>query len=247
MGKPTFPTTINKLNTYFSVAVPYIKANAARLKVDAATLGDLLDFYGNSTTDGTYMYYYALWSDKTGSRTKQVTDNLELAEEKMKQMLTDIYNDIPASVWTQNDRNTLHRKKGAPIVRTTRTTPIAENCFVILTPVVGGNVKFSCRITKDSTRASKPEGADGIEIAYRIDVPSMVKDAAPELSPKVKHFVLNGPDDNTKQWLSTKASFMMQFGTGNAGNYLQVFARWINTKHLDLSGPWTGVFSANIS
>jgi hypothetical protein len=137
----------------------------------------------------------------------------------------------------------------APVTsHTVPTDPIAENCFVTLSTQIGCIIKYRCRKTADASRASKPANADGVEIAYRSDIPELeAAEKGNELSSKVKRNILKSSTDGTTKAIFTRASFRMQLPEEQVGNYFQFFARWINTKHRGLDGPWTGPFNVTIS
>jgi hypothetical protein len=131
---------------------------------------------------------------------------------------------------------------------TTPNTPIAEKCITSVTMLGGGQVKFVCRPTVDIARASKAPGADGLIIAYKVVAPIVeVADDANELSSKVRRPEFNNPDDGTIKVTQTKATFQIEFGAENAAYILQFYTRWINSKHTNLNGPWTGPYSEAIS
>jgi hypothetical protein len=128
------------------------------------------------------------------------------------------------------------------------TAKIEQRCFASMTMLGGGMAKILCHPTIDIARASKPVGADGLIIAYRIDTPTLVSESAPnETASKLKRPEITGPDDKTIKISQTKASFIMELGADNAGCILQFYTRWINSKHPDLNGPWTGPYSEIIS
>jgi hypothetical protein len=128
---------------------------------------------------------------------------------------------------------------------TTRTRPtavIAESCFASPVVLGGGSIKLVCRHEHDSNRASKPTRADAVEIAYRIDR-VLYNSQTGEILPL---HVIESPDDGTTKLLSTKAIFRLSLGIEHAGSKLQLYARWINTKHPELAGPWKGPFTSFI-
>jgi hypothetical protein len=145
----------------------------------------------------------------------------------------------------------------APPVTThvTPTTPIEQKCITSVTMLGGGKAKFVCRPTIDIARASRAEGSDGLIIAYRAVAP-IVETEAPakeatgnELASKirVKRPDFAGPDDGTIKITQTKATFIIDFGAEKAGYVLQFYTCWINSKHTNLNGPWTGPYSEMIS
>jgi hypothetical protein len=121
---------------------------------------------------------------------------------------------------------------------------IAEQCIAMVSPIGGGDIKIKCRTAHDSSRPSKPEWAEGVEIAYTIS------DNLPRYdnlqNQKVKDMIVS-PVTGTTKAIFSKASFIMHLGAENAGRNLQFFVRWVNIKHPELSGPFTGPYSTIIS
>ena len=126
-------------------------------------------------------------------------------------------------------------------------TPIEQRCFPSVIMMGGGMVKFKCYQTINSGRAGLPELANGLVLAYRIDLPIVAPDSSPE---KTKSKVIRpefaGPDDNTTKITQTKAIFTLELGSDNACCILQFYCRWINSVHPELNGPWTGPYSEAI-
>jgi hypothetical protein len=135
-----------------------------------------------------------------------------------------------------------------PVTTHSMTFPqIEDDCFAKLVPMGGGDVKFICSTKQDSSRPSKAENADAVEVAYRIDKPIAEDDKGEnEGANSLKFYALSGPDDGTSKTSRSKASFILKLGVENAGLYLQVFVRWINTKHPEIAGHWKGVFTVFI-
>jgi hypothetical protein len=244
MGTSVFPGKREGLHVYFEAVIQYLNDNATRLGISTSNLSQLNALYGDILTVGTYLYCWTIWTDRAGGRTRNVNSNLAIAEKQLQQQLSLIYNDIPATLWTQSDRNTLGRKTGLPRPHTVSADPIGHRCFASASPVGGGIVKVTCRYMEDQTRASKPEGADALEIAYSIR-PVKFKQGA-EYIGKVKDMMVD-PDDGTIKFISTRSAFAFPAGVINAGMDFQFFARWINTRHASNAGPWTGPFSVIIA
>jgi hypothetical protein len=110
---------------------------------------------------------------------------------------------------------------------------IAGLCYVHVTPMINGDIRFSFTSSADSKRANKAEGADAIEIAGRIDTPA-------DPATKLKYKPLASADDGTEKTIHTKSGFILKLGSGNTGNYFQFYCRWTNTKNPDIAGSWTG-------
>jgi hypothetical protein len=127
------------------------------------------------------------------------------------------------------------------------TENISEGCYYKVVQLGGGVLKFSFSPSESGGRGHKPKNSDAIEFAGRMDEPFVPADTAPnELIGKVRKAIAN-PDDGTTKEISTKATYVKKLGAENAGKILQFYARFINTKHRDLDGPWTGPFTIIIS
>jgi hypothetical protein len=129
----------------------------------------------------------------------------------------------------------------APVTERTRhQTPITESCVIYDTPIGGSMIKISCRTAHDSNRASIAALANAVEVAYGIHIPLFDE--------KGNHINQNPLlQTNCKdRFISTKATFMLEFGIENTCKFVTLYARWINTKHAELAGHWTGPFRAVI-
>jgi hypothetical protein len=104
------------------------------------------------------------------------------------------------------------------------TTPLAEQCIASTQSLGGGQARFICRTEHDTARASLAEGADSVQIAYKIG----------EQPPQ-------DPDDGTKTIISTRASSVQALGADNSGKKLHYYVRWFNTKYPQFAGPWSAV------
>jgi len=237
MGDKTFPTTKEGLYTYLLAVIAYLILNKTRLLITDANMDALSALYGAPDTQDTYLYYYTLWADEAKSRTKTVITSLTSNEKKIKKLLSAIYNDIPDSVWIDADRDTLHRKTGLPIVKTDKKTAIKEQCFCSIELIGGGKIQLRFKSTTDASRASLPELADGVMIASTVSKPLDKEEAGEN---ELKYIPLKGAEEAANFDFHSKASFELDFGSTNTGNYLQFFARWTNSKHPELAGPWTG-------
>ena len=148
---------------------------------------------------------------------------------------------------TSADRLVLHIAE--PVITHSHiNTPIPYKTIIGIEVMGGGALKISIRSAHDATRASIPEGADAIELAWRDDAPVVsppLTDTEPPTVTKAKQ--MTGPEDGAKTLISTKAIFQMNFGVDHGGNHFQCFARFINTKRPDRAGLWTGPVGENIS
>jgi hypothetical protein len=133
-------------------------------------------------------------------------------------------------------------------VHTKKSVGIQATCFVSVKMLGGCDVRFLCRSSSDTSRASRAVGSDAVEICYS-SIPLPAPDAAGGINSasKSKPKQLAGPSEAAVREIHTKAIFIIHFGDNNLGNNLQFFVRWINTKHPELSGPWSQLNSIIIS
>jgi hypothetical protein len=108
------------------------------------------------------------------------------------------------------------------------TIPIVE-----LIPIGGGDLKCSCRVTRDQTRPSKHPLADGVEVQYTW-VPKG------EMPPEK-------PEDCKNTLFSKKAQFIIHCGPGNAGETFYGFFRWDNLSIPANSGQWSNFIKVVIA
>ena len=100
------------------------------------------------------------------------------------------------------------------------TIPVVE-----LLPIGGGDIKSSCRVTRDQTRPNRHPLADGVEVQYTW-VPKG------EMPPEK-------PEDAKHTLFSKKAQFIIHCGPGNAGETFWGFFRWANLSVPANSGQWS--------
>jgi len=105
---------------------------------------------------------------------------------------------------------------------TTHTAPIAAEMFFSLKPISGGDMRIRCREDEDSSKASIPQEADGLELRWKIggDAPNSVEDC------------------NEKE-IFTEALSTHNFGAGNTAKKIFAYGRWIDTTNKNRSGPWS--------
>jgi hypothetical protein len=243
--------TMEEFNTKIRLRWAYSIANKVRLGITQDDLDTFDDLMGDLTTDKTWLNDWELYADKEGKRTIEVIQRIEGLRINLEKLVSDICDDIPKSKWTDADRNMYDRKTGA---HSKPTTPakIEAKCNVAFTLIGGGQIKMGCKSNDDQKRPSRPKGANALELAYRIDIPATEAPASPgdgevEVGGgSVKRKPLLNSDDGTTKITRQKASFIEEFGDENSGNYLQLFARWINNKHKGNEGPWTGPFGTVI-
>jgi hypothetical protein len=234
----TYPTTILGFASYIVKALAWLVSQEVRLGIDPAQILALKALYGDDTTPGTYVYCKLQYDLASGRKDTIVTTNLETITDKVKAKLTEIYNDIPASKWTDADRNTLNRKTGLPHVLTKPEAKIEAVCILDIAAYANGLFGISGREHEDSKRSNLPDGADALELAYAY-IESPVRKADPSLTAgKVKKECL-GPDDDTFREILFKSKGELKVDAQYAGYNIVIWGRWINTKYPKLSGNWS--------
>lgn len=236
MSKSNFPSTISLLATYFMVVFLWLVTHATRLGIATTKIDELTDLYGDETTVGTYVYCKHQYDITPGRKPTTVTQNLAAVSVEMKKLLTEIYNDIPASKWTNDDRTTLNRKTGLPHDPTRHTVAIAELCILDIINKPLALTMGGARSQADNKNHSIPDSANAIEIRYAIvkgkfEIPESMKD-------KVRETCI-GPNDDTVSVIYTKSLFELQLDESFSGYNIQLWGRWIDVKHKELSGQWS--------
>jgi len=134
---------------------------------------------------------------------------------------------IAASPYATIDDFGIFNINGGLLSKSTRsvsTTPISEAVTVTFQVLGGGVVAVKCYSTTGQ-RAAIYDDADCVQFLY------IVGSTAPT----------EANEDILKKDLSTKATFNMVLGSGNAGKNLYIYFRWYNTKHPELAGPWSSL------
>jgi hypothetical protein len=242
-----FPKKRESFNTLLNAVIPYLIANQTRLNITLATIEGLTDIYGDTLTPGTYCYLYAKWADKASGRTLAVIINLRNVVSELKKMLTTIYEDIPASVWTNTDRLTLRRKRGMKLHYTHRTAGITSNTFLHYKLIGPSRIKVLCFTSQESTRPciDRQSGADAVQLAICIIDPGNT-DMGNELSGNVKNEVVKTVDECPYRRVYTKASIPLTFEAQYSKCDVYIYARQYDCRHPDRSGPWSNALILSI-
>lgn len=206
---------------YYNNAIPYIDTNKVRLTVTPARATSIL----NRLADWNDVFPKAKNPDLS---TKTLRDQKTILVTKIEDELREIFEDIPASLLTEADRNTLNLKK-RDLIPTGRAA-ISITPYIKVNSLNGALIDIICRTDSDSTRASKLKGADGIEMQYSVG------GTAPA-----------SPADCPKNYFSTKSRFKLQLDVADATKKVHCFFRWKINSDAAKSGPWTKLISAVIS
>jgi len=105
----TFPRVIPEFNTYLGKAMERLDANSPRL-ISADKL-DELHLLFDTSIDPDDLDWKALWekySDSTAVTTP-VRNSLKAKRHQIEHFLLDVFEDIPKSVWTEDDRTVFRR------------------------------------------------------------------------------------------------------------------------------------------
>jgi len=115
-----FPTTNTDSNSYFIVVVPFLDTNSARLSITAGNITILNDYFNNASGVPSELGWRQLWLSYADPDVvnKSIRQLIALRRKQIVTHLRLIYDDIPKSALTVNDRNTLN----LPLRDTTPTT-----------------------------------------------------------------------------------------------------------------------------
>jgi len=238
-----FPTKILLLAAYFQIVIKYLQTNAARLGIDSDKLDAVVNLYGDNATPETYLYNYALWCNKVHTKTSLVNQSLASISKKLKKMLAEIYNDIPATKWKSKDRKTLNRKNGLPYTKTTSETKTKHGCSPDVVYCQNAVYKFLIKVSGEAKRCGIPEGMDSVEMAYAFIEGEFRKNT--ELNPKVRKTCL-GPDDDTLRKVSFKAIFYFETDIKLKGYEIYIWFRYVHSRHPELAGKWSNRIDVTI-
>ena len=211
-----FPSKEADLNSYFQIAVPYLLENRTRLLISQANQ-DLIDLK------------LVAWneifpqSQNSNTKTKTIIQIKDGAKEELMTALRAVYADIPASIWTLEDRNTLNMPE-----RSTSKTPAP-----VPTTVPIGQVNTSRRLehtisfTNEDGSSAKPFGVHGCQIWYKIGTPAV------------------DPSELSFMFTDTASPHIHQFSGEHVGKNVYYWLRWENTR--GETGPWSDVVMATIT
>lgn len=227
-----FPTKDADFNDYFTNAGPYVVSNSARFLVSPQNLADLSTFIGS---------WPALYSSSQNQNTvtKTITDNKNQMRDDIEDLLRSIYDDIPNSVLTNDDRNTLnlHEPKPASARPVIDTQP-----DVIIHAKAGSRMQVENRVESDQTRPSRHTDSDGVEYRYWLtdtNTPTTPPTPGSPSSPS------SAAAPTTK--FSSKAKFIIQLAETDGGKMLNMQCRWKNIIDDTKSGPWSQVVSKRVN
>ena len=240
----SIPFGINEREVYFEKVVPWVDGNASRFDLDPDLVTKVNNTYGPVATAGTYLFQKKKYDDSSAKRKDSlVTTQLQTVTDTLIESLYEVFDSIPDNEWTDADRDITGRKTGLEKTHVIPTTPIKEDCYYILKAAPNGYFTFEVFSAQDSARASKPESADALEIAY------VVTESKVRLITGFEDRVqktCKSPTDHTTSFISTKAKFELEIDPELKAFDLTFYLRWVKTKYPNLAGKWCGPFTAMI-
>jgi hypothetical protein len=214
-SKP-FPSKEADLNTYFQAVVAYLILNKVRLLLSAANQALL-------TAQLTAWNAVYPASQNTNTRTKSIVQNKDIAKDILMSTLRLVYADIPNSVLTVEDRNTLNVAERST-ARTPAPVPTTKPIGQIDTSM---RLEHTISFTDQDGSTAKPDGVRGCQIWFKIGEPAI------------------DPSELAYMTTDTASPFTYQFNGVNAGKTVYYWLRWENTR--GETGPWSDVVMATIT
>jgi hypothetical protein len=137
-------------------------------------------------------------------------------------MLRRVYGDIPQSVLSIDDRNTLNMEERS----TTKTPSPVPVTFPIATVKYSVRLEHTISFTNQDGRHARPEGVRGCQVWYKEGVPVT----------SVKELQFLGTD--------TSSPFLNKFDVSDVGKTIHYWLRWENSR--GEVGPWGPVATATV-
>ena len=211
-----FPSKEADLNVYFQLAIAYLILNGVRLHISTARQTAATDLLA------TWNLVYPESQNKN-TRTKSIIDNKDLVRDNIMNLLREIYDDIPSSLLTIEDRNTLNITKKS-ISRTNAPIPLSKPICQVDT---SHRLTHTISHTDEDGSQGKPNGVRGCQIWYKIGSPAI------------------DPSELTYLATDTASPFMHQFAGEHVGKNVYYWLRWENTR--GEVGPWSDTVMATIT
>ncbi len=221
MGRSRVPDTIGQFNLYINSTDKFLQegspvANWQRLGL---TLQEANDWTAKRVFWRDTLYKAYTSSATSTSLAKKSVNNFM---KTFRAFASPIINAIAVNRDATSEDAAIFRFVLKRSKRTFRRVAISDELMLKALHVRGGVFTIKCRIPTAEGRARKADGADAIQVAYRIS------DTKPI-----------GADDGTIKEIFTKTIFQIDAGIGNQGKKIFIMARWYNTKHPQLASPWT--------
>ncbi len=222
-GSATFFTTQAENVSYAKDIVPYLIDNKVRLSITNENTGLM---------NAKLTEVDAIWAqheDPLQKGNEIINEKTVKRIDEMLDILEDVYDDIPQSALTEDDKKKtrIFDNKPRGERQEIKTVP-----FVNLLPESSATIEITCRVEKDNTRASLHKDADLIEACYKIG------DKADEPTT---------PADCTTTITFTRAKFRLKLDLANATKRIFMYVRWKNTVDVEKSSGWSRMENAVIT
>ncbi len=227
------PETKSEFDNYQKDSTTHLEtgtpARGEELGLITAELDDWKDFRDD------WVVLYPKYTNKN-IRTTTITENVNTHIKSFALFAEPLLNRISGSaVITSDDRNALNIKERDKTP--TRRGLISDVPIVGIKGVGGGRLKIKVRTDSDSSRASVHPLADLIEVRYMlVDEEPEVPGPGPAPDPGSG---IPTPEKASHYFVSSKASFEIETGSGSLGKYVMAFLRWVNSSTPANNGPWT--------
>lgn len=233
MGTPNgIPRTEAEFNNYVNIAIPYINTNKARLATTPAATTALTTVTALLTTAGTGWNSIYPQSLNPATSTASIRATKNSLHDQIKGYLRVIFDDIPKSVFTQVDRDTLN----LPLPSDTRTPSAipAERPIISVTQRDHLAVTLAMVDAAHPQSLAKPADADAIELEGAfLPAGSSVPASFPQDS-DFRHLTTTGRSTYTRSYTQEQLR-----GT----EYLR--ARYLNSRKE--AGGWSEIITVIVS
>jgi hypothetical protein len=222
------PRTINEFDKYIRKTTLYLESgepmtNAERLGIQPTEVTVWKGFHTE------WIPLCDKYNDITNSRTRAIKNNLRLIIDRAVNFDQSVHflDRIAASPnGTIDDFGIFNINKGfiPKLTRSVPTTAITEPVTVTFQALGGGTIGIKCYSTTGK-RAAIYGDANCVQFLFLVGTtpPTEVN------------------ENTMKKDISSKASFNLSLGLGNAGKNLYIYFRWFNSKHPELAGPWSAL------
>jgi len=233
------PRSINELDNYLVSTSSYLSTplpvtDGATFATNGERLGLLpAEITQWKAFEAEWTPLFPMYKDVMNSRTRAIRNNLLLIVDKVVayDQANHILDRIAASPnATLYDLGVFNINGGVlpKATRTVPTTAIREPVSVTFQVLGGAIMAIKCYSTTGARAAIYSE-ADSVQYLFQTGTPPASVN-----------------EDSLKSGLSTKATFNLALNPDSKGKYLYIYFRWYNTRHPELSGPWSELQTAMI-
>jgi len=227
-----FPVTDADFSNHINIVIPYLGSVKGRLVTTAAAqsaLTTVTSALTNATTG--WNYTYQMWLNPTTSTTT-FTTNKNLLRESIEAELRLIFADIPQSILTQTDRDTLN----LPLRADTYTPSSVPTAIpsVLVRDRAHLSVTLSIVDVAHPQSKAKPEGVDSIEIEAAFLPADTTPPAGFPKDTDFRHVAMSG-----------KATYNRSYSSEQLKGTEYIKARYLNSRNQP--GGWSEVISVIVS